>query len=335
MKLAHKMACAALVLAAAATAHAAPTRTWTVTALPISEYGGGARGVNNRGDVVGTYEVAQYYPHPAIWSNGAVTDILADNPTYGVANAVNDSGAVAATQRSGIIMWKDGVITPLNIAGEPMDINKFGAIVGYYYPCGEIACGPQRGFYWRDGVLQDIGDLGNNVNAALGVNDRGVVVGYARLPMSSDTRAVVWENGRLSVLPDLGGGTNSAGDITNHGVIMGSSTDPTGVNHLVTWDAGTGRITDIGRRLSGNGINDRGAIVGNNLDTGAAFLLEDGVFTWLLDLPAMREQGWTSFTPFDINERGWIVGIGYRPGSTNQGEPVVLVPENGGGKPKG
>src|ERR1043165_3028033 len=109
MNLPHKMACAALVLAAAATAHAAPTRTWTVTALPHTQFGGDARAVNNRGDVAGVNEVAQYYPHPAFWSNGTAVDILEGNPTYGVANAINDAGAVAATQRSGVITWKDGV----------------------------------------------------------------------------------------------------------------------------------------------------------------------------------------------------------------------------------
>ena len=335
MNFAHKMACAALVLAAAAAAHAAPTRTWTVTALPVSPYGGDARGVNNRGDVVGTNDVAQYYPHPALWSNGAVTDILAGNPTYGVANAVNDQGVVAATERSGVITWKDGVTTSLGIAGEPMDINKSGAVVGFYYPWGEIGYGPMNGFYWRDGVLHPLPSLGNNQTIALGLNDRDVVVGWSVKPFSSDLHAVMWEDGVLRELQGLGGANSQAGDITNHGVILGSADTPDGINHMVTWDAASGQVTDLGRRLAGYAINDHGAIVGNNLDTGKPFLLEDGVFTWLLDLPAMRDQGWTAFTPRDINDRGWIVGIGYRPGSTSQGEPVLLVPQNGGGKPKG
>jgi hypothetical protein len=37
---------------------------------------------------------------------------------------------------------------------------------------------------------------------------------------------------------------------------------------------------------------------------------------------------------YAINDRGDIVGIGYRATSTNQGEPLLLVPEKGGGRPK-
>jgi probable HAF family extracellular repeat protein len=329
------MACAAAVLACAAAAHAAKPH-WSVTVLPnLTDNGGWARGINNRGDIVGTSGVAQYYPHPVIWSNGTVTDILEGNPANGVANAINDHGAVAATQRSGVIMWKDGVITPLGIAGEPQDINKSGGVVGYYYPSGEIAWGPQEGFYYHDGVLQTIGSLGNNLTAANGVNDKGVVVGYSRLPFSSTDHAVVWQNGVLRDLGTLGGTSSYAFDVTNHGLILGMADAPDGRNHMVAWDAVSGAlIHDYGPRLTGYAINDHGAIVGVNLDTGKPFLLENGVYTWLLDLPEMRAQGWTSFSPSDINERGWIVGIGYREGSSNQGTAILLVPENEGSRPK-
>ena len=336
MRLIRQLACAALVLASALSADAAPSRTWTVIALPtLGPYGGGARGINNRGDVVGTSGVAEYYPHPVLWNHGAAKDLLAGHPAYGVANAINDQGAVAATEGSGVIVVKDGVITPLNIAGEPLDINKSGAVVGYYYPSGQIASGPMNGFYWKDGVLRDIGSLGNNQTMAGGVNDKGVVVGYSVLPFSSDSRAIIWENGVLRQLQGLGGANSSAGDVTNHGVILGTAYTPDGINHMVTWDAVSGLITrDYGPRLAGYAINDHGTIVGNQLDTGRPFLLEGDTYTWLLELPEMRAQGWLSFGAFDINERGWIAGIGYREGSTNQGEPVLLIPENGGGRPK-
>src|SRR5437762_2941710 len=136
MGLVRKIAFAALVLAAAA-AHAAPTRDWTVIALPtLTEYGGTARGINNRGDVVGTSQVAPNYPHPVIWSNGTVTDLMPENPAQGVANAINDKGQVAYQHRIVATIWKDGVTTTTSAAGEPGDINKFGGMVGYYYPSG-------------------------------------------------------------------------------------------------------------------------------------------------------------------------------------------------------
>ena len=327
----------ALMVLLAGAVHAAPTRTWTVVVLPpLAEHGSGARGVNNRGDVVGTSGVAQYHPHPVLWNHGTVTDLLAGNPAFGVANAINDQGVVAGTEGSRVVVWKDGIATPLYLAGEPMDINKSGAVVGFYYPWGEYAFGPQHGFYWKDGVLHDIGNLGNTVTTASGVNDRGVVVGRSRLPFSSDDHAVVWEGGTLRDLGTLGGPNSGAVDVNNHGLILGTADTPDGINHMVTWDLRAGQPRDHGARLAGHALNDRGAIVGNHLDTGRPFLLEDGEYTWLLDLPAMRAQGWVSFGAFDINDRGWIVGIGWRPGSTNQGEALLLIPGNGGGgRPKG
>jgi probable HAF family extracellular repeat protein len=316
-----------LALAATLPAEAAP-KQWTVTQLPdLGTYGGSARSINNRGQVVGTSEVAQYYPHPVMWDNGVVTDLLAGDSRYGVANAINDAGVVAGTAGSGVMLWQDGVASSLGIAGEPADINKSGAVVGYYYPCGVIAGCAQRGFYYANGAVMDIGTLGNSPTAAAGVNDKGVVVGYSTLPFSSTARAVIWQDGVLKELGTLGGTNSMAGKITNHGVILGTADDPRGINHMVTWDVSGGLLHDYGPRLAGYGINEHDAIVGSNLDTGKPFLLEDGVYTWLLDLPAMRAQGWESFTPVHINDHGSIVGIGWKPGISNQGAPLLLSPK--------
>jgi uncharacterized membrane protein len=153
-----------------------------------------------------------------------------------------------------------------------------------------------------------------------------VVTGYSRLPFSSTDHAVVWEGGVLRDLGTLGGANSSAGDVTNHGVILGSADTADGINHMVTWDLRSGQVQDYGPRLAGYGINERGAIVGNQLDTGRPFLLEDGRYTWLLELPEMRAQGWVSFVAFDINDHGWIVGSAWKPGISSNGTPLLLKP---------
>jgi probable HAF family extracellular repeat protein len=317
----------ALLATATLLAQAAP-KEWSVTVLPsLGQYGSWGRALNNRGEVAGTSSVAEHHPHPVFWdSDGRITDLIAGLPASGVANALNDQGVVAFTNGSAVGVWKDGVAMYLGITGEPIDINKSGAVVGYFYPSGQIAVGPQRGFYYKDGVVHDIGSLGNNLTAAAGVNDRGVVVGYSVPPQSSDTRAVVWQDGVLRELTGLGGRNSSAGDVTNRGVIFGSADDVNGVNHLVSWDLNGNLLRDYGPRLAAHSVNDRGAIVGNHLDTGRPFLLEDDQFTWLLDLPAMKAQGFTAFSASEINDHGWIVGLGYRPNGPPDGVAVLLKP---------
>ena len=328
MKPAARVLGVALVALAALSADAAP-RQWTVTQLPdVGAWGSWARGINNRGEVAGTTSVLDTQPHPAAWSReGVGTDLAAGSPAQGVANTINDEGTIAGNLASQVYTWKDGVATPLPIVGEPLDINKSGAVVGYFYPSGQIAMGPQRGFYYKDGAVHDIGSLGNSVVFASGLNDKGVVVGGAVLPFSSDYRGIIWQHGvGLKQLGTLGGRNSFAGDVTNRGVILGSADDANGINHMVTWDLNGGLLHDYGPRLGGHAINDRGAIVGSQLDTGRPFLLEDGEFTWLLELPAMRAQGWVSFSPMDMNDHGWIVGIAWKPGTPRGGAALLLKP---------
>ena len=40
----------------------------------------------------------------------------------------------------------------------------------------------------------------------------------------------------------------------------------------------------------------------------------------------MRDGGWVTFSPTAINDRGWIAGIGWRPGVSWAGRPLLLMP---------
>jgi hypothetical protein len=68
-------------------------------------------------------------------------------------------------------------------------------------------------------------------------------------------------------------------------------------------------------------INDAGQVVGSSFS--GAFMYDDGRMTYLLDVfPA--DSGWTSVSATDINDIGWIGGIGINGNGVDSG--FLLTP---------
>jgi len=327
-----RFALGSLALATVAAAQASPHKGWTVVELtPDSAYGGSARAVNNKGDVVGqtfTYEGGQYISHAYLWKNGVRTDIGTAVGRNSIAWAMDDKDTVVGYVDGFGYEWQDGAATPLHFAGEATGINKFGTIIGHYWTSGTYGFGQDRAIVYRDGVLTELSTLGGTYSGAASINDKGVIVGSSYLPMSSTLRAFVWQDGVMRELQGLGGDQSGAGHINNHGVIVGTANDTTGHQWMVRWSSAQSAPEPVMQRGAANALNDHGDIAGNNLDTGKPFLLEsDGTMTSLLDLPAMQAGGWHTFAPMSMNDRGWIVGIAWKPGVSNLGTALLLIPE--------
>src|SRR5439155_1512888 len=83
-------------------------------------------------------------------------------------------------------------------------------------------------FFWRDGIMTDLGTLGGHSSAARAINSAGQVVGLAETA-DRVRHGVLWDHGSTT---DLGEGTacaiNASGQIA--GVSGGSA---------VVWDHGT------------------------------------------------------------------------------------------------
>ena len=107
----------------------------------------------------------------------------------------------------------------------PRAINDSGQVIGTSSFPSKRTCSPRTGcstvsrsraFLWQDGVMRNLGTLGNySVPAAF--NDLGHVVG------SSDNHAFVWKDGHMSALPTVAECNYSthAVDINNHDQIVG------------------------------------------------------------------------------------------------------------------
>ena len=319
-----KVAAFVATLLPALALQAAPAPKWNIQTLGDLGAGGTiAYGVNNRGEIVGRGRTAAGEIHAFYWANGTITDAGVYFPRFpGVLYSINDQGlAVGTGNGTEVVLWKDGVWTSPNIAeGTPVDINKSGDIAGTRWT------GRTVGYSYINGVMTQYAPADLSLSAGVNaLNDRGVVAGWTTIEWGV-RHAFIGKDGVMTDLGTFGGTMSTAWDINNRGVAVGVASDATGQTKPFVYDGTMQQVCGLGYGNEPNAINDRGAIVGYSTDL-KGFLCEDGVLTSLVDIPAVYAAGWRQMFPMDINDRGWIVGWGYKVGGSPNGEAFVLMPK--------
>ena len=165
-------------------------------------------------------------------------------------------------------------------------MNDKGQVVGASGNCNNtnpppIAAGPHAILWEADGTPVDLGNLGSSaINAAIGINNRGEVVGASSLRDDSTpfngTHGFLWT--RQHGMKDLGtlsGDVASvASAINDAGEIVGISIDPAGNPRAVYWHNGI--PVDLNTLVASGSnlyllwaadINNRGEITGWGVDT--------------------------------------------------------------------
>jgi probable HAF family extracellular repeat protein len=197
------------------------------------------------------------------------------------------------------VFWENGRLTDMGTLPEggyiafPTAVNSRGEVVG---DAQNTVSDPNpmysgdgtqtRAFYWKDGVMQDIGTLpgGNDAAAAL-INERGQVAGwsYINLVPSPDcpgiggfvltTDSFIWDKkDGMTDIGGLGGTCTIANDLNNHGQIVGgSSLTGDSTIHAFAWNASTG-VTDLLDPSDSSygfaeGENDHGDVAGGVCDS--------------------------------------------------------------------
>jgi probable HAF family extracellular repeat protein len=264
--------------------------------------------VNNHGLVVGTSTTAPSTSHAVVWRHGVVRRLPGTGGVDSAAFGVNDAGQVVGRIGSEAAWWTCGRLVrlgtlPGGTRSQAEDISEDGVIVGWsdgpafgsvpvwwfhgrihelalppgrsggsaqaISPQGRIAGSAGVSVVWVAGRPRVLPDLdGYAGGQALGVNDRGIAVGFSVSPEST-TRAAVWRRGAVRALP------------VPEPATAGMATDVNRWNSLVGWVQTDGRTRPAlwwrGRYLElgpGTGpgqalaINDHGMAVGWS-DTGA------------------------------------------------------------------
>jgi probable HAF family extracellular repeat protein len=128
-----------------------------------------------------------------------------------------------------------------------MTINDRGEVVGVSSGFSSNQ-GVVRAVSWQSGRIKDIGTLGGLHSTANGLNNKGVVVGWADLSDQS-TAAFLWHNGVMRNLGSLPGSTIMPGTggqataVNESGQVVGSSLNSKGEMHAVIWE--NGKIIDL------------------------------------------------------------------------------------------
>jgi len=271
---------------------------YTVTALGTGEANGfdsyAANGINNSGQVVGTYIFNTLEAHSAgfLYSGGVLT--VLGGPATAIndagqivgtpgppgpetnSTAINDSGQVVGDEMgtaNGLwqaFLYSGGVLAGLGYlpgctSSWANGINSSGQIVGY----AENASGTNEAFLYSGGVMTGLGTLpGYSDSVATAINDSGQIVGYVLARSTGNSQAFLYTNGAMTGLGALSGDSGSqAQAINSKGQIVGYSIGPSGGGFLYSG----GRMYDLNSLtvnppqfgVSATGINDSGQIIAN------------------------------------------------------------------------
>jgi probable HAF family extracellular repeat protein len=144
--------------------------------------------INASGQVAGFLSIGPGHDHAFLYANGQLRDLGALSGGHSDAYGINDAGqVVGASLVAGVggapntwraFEYSEGTMKELGIGGDfsiAWDINNAGLVVGEWSFSGEHG---SHAFVYKDGMAQDLGNLGGDGTYALSINDRGDIVGY-------------------------------------------------------------------------------------------------------------------------------------------------------------
>ena len=239
-------------------------------------------------------------------NNGTGSGINAAGDVVGWAeNSTADPGCPAPkTYQFKPVMWHQGQPQELPTVyadpeGVAILVNNSGQAVGGTGNCSsyntqlEIPLQSLHAVLWQNGQATDLGNLGGTGHGlgilALGLNNKGQVVGVSDLQGDTASHAFLWnKSGGMQDLGALPGDVTSGGvSINDSGEVVGVSVDASGNPRAYHWQ--NGDMEDLNALVSGDSpldlllacsINSQGEIIG------LAFNMENGDLHGYLATPS-------------------------------------------------
>lgn len=272
--------------------------------------------VNDSGQTVG-WSSSPEGRGVVLWEPDGTTVVLAEPETDAWASAIDERGRVAGTvTRDGVqraVLWHDGVTTDLGALGDgPVStslrdaLNERGEVVGTSWVSGR-----PHAFLWRDGVMTALPTPAGATSTALGVDDRGRVLGRVDDPAGPDG-PVVWADGRVHLLDPDGRAGFDPRVVHEDGLVAGRG-GPSGDVPMV-WERRTGlRVLPGVDGTVGDALGlGRPGLVGGFTRPGTEYTRRAAV--WVLGVPVpLGERVAGSSRPTDsvvsdVNDQGQAVG---------------------------
>jgi len=281
--------------------------------------------VNNGGTIAGSVTTTSGGLNATFWRGGSAISLNRPGVRASVAYAINGAGSVAgsvydeAGEFRAAIWTHSRVVELTDRPSVAMGLSNDSTAVGW--AIGDD--GQPRAFHWRRGVAQWIA---GPASAALAVNDRGQVAGYARC--SEGIHAFLWEErkGRqpfersgiakdsLTDLGTLGGEVSHAVSLNNNGQVVGWSQTAEGDVNAFLWERGAMKaLPGLGGTFSrANAISASGKVVGVASGPDGlhrAVIWSDGKVT---DLNTLLPTGsaWSLWGAVAISDSNIIIGYG-------------------------
>jgi len=306
---------------------------------------GEAWGLNDKGQIVGWagIVVAQTWESRAVrWDTATKTfiDLRAGNNSCAL--SINNLGWIVGTASlsdARAFFWDPAISTPQiltnNLGGTQSWLNKIndqGQVVGYA-ETGETDPVTQKKYVhaflsdWANRTMQNLGTLGGNESWANDISPLGQIVGTAQIATGMLLAFLDPGSRVLQNLGTLGGDQSAAMGINNQGQVVGWATASNGAYAFLRNILAPGEpMQNLGILTGGYNysqalsINDRGEAVGECGYINLEGIVESrGAFIWtatkgMQDLNALvvnLPAGVSLACAYDINNRGWIVGVAY------------------------